>query len=349
MSDAAPIRYRRLPGSGTSRKGGSLLTVTRTTCRLWLGDDHLLQVESVGGYSETYRRFYFRDVQTISLHRTSSWYVSNAVLGLLFGASLVLTLAFRPNAGAYVFGVLAGLFGLVLLANALRGPTCACHLQTAVHREELPSLRRRRNAEKVLAQLLPLLEQAQGSPSGETLGSQYTGLLAHASATPAVPGQFARLADPSVTPYRSRAHLVLCLALLADALADVLNIFLPGVPVVLLCMITGATLAVAVLVALVKQHRTDLRPALRALTWVAAGLVGLGYLTGYIMMIVLTADSAGGASQWGYIKTLAELQPLQTTWWLAVLTAFASAAGVLGGLGLLFLRGQRRDPGDRPW
>jgi hypothetical protein len=343
MPDAAPLLYRRLPGSGISRKGGSLITITRTSCRLWLGDDHLLQVESVGGYSESYKRFYFRDVQAIYLHKTNSWLIVNLVSGLLTGLFLLWTLMIKDHAGVIALGIITGIFGLFLLVNALRGPTCACHLQTAVHREELPSLRRRRNAEKVLARLKPLFELAQGTETAETLAPQYATLLANANARPAAPGQFSRVVDPTVRAYRSHAHQVLCCALLADALADICNIFLPCIPVVLLCMATGATLAGAVLIALVKQHQTDLKPAVRALTWVTAVFVGLGYLTGYIMMVVMTPGMEQDGTQWGYIKAIAELRPLHTTWWLAILSITATLAGLLGGIGLLLLRQHWRE------
>ena len=343
MPDAAPVLYTRLPGSGISRKGGAFIAITRSSCRLWLGDDHLLQVESVGGYSESYKRFYFRDVQAIYLHKTNSWLIVNLVLGVLTGALLLWTLMVKDSAGVIALGIITGIFGLFLLVNALRGPTCGCHLQTAVHREELVSLRRRRTAEKVLARIQPLIEAAQGSATAEALASQYATLLAKANATPAAPGQFSRVADPSLSVYRSHAHQILFIALLADALADILNIFLPCIPVVLLSVTTGATLAGAVLIALVKQHQTDLKPAVRALTWVTAVFVGLGYLNGYVIMVLMTPGQNLDGTLWGYIKAIADLRPWQTTWWLAILSITATLAGLLGGIGLLLLRRHWRE------
>jgi hypothetical protein len=114
--------------------------------------------------------------------------------------------------------------------------------------------------------------------------------------------------------------------------------------VVLLGMATGATLSGAVLIALVKQHQTDLKPAVRALTWVTAVFVGLGYLTGYIVMVVMTPGTDQDGTQWGYIKAIADLRPLHTTWWLAILSITATLAGLLGGIGLLLLRQHWREP-----
>ena len=349
MPDAAPVQYQRLPGSGISRKGGFFLTLfltlTRTSCRLWLGDDHLLQVESAGGYSERYKRFYFRDIQAIYLYKTNTWLIVNLILGLLTGASLLWTLLVKDTGGIIVLSVITGVFGLFLLLNALRGPTCGCQLKTAVHFEELPSLGRRRNAEKVLARIRPLIESAQGSATAESLASQYAALLANAHAAPAAPGQFSRVADPALRVYRSRAHQVLFGALLADAVADVLNILLPSIPVVLLNMLTGAVMAGAVMIALVKQHQTDLKASVRALTWVAAVFVGLGYLTGYVIMVVMAPGQDADATQWGYIKAIADLQPFQTPWWLAVLCITAAVGGLLGATGLLLLREHWRERG----
>jgi len=342
MPDTAPVQYQRLPGSGIARKG-AFLSVSRTTCRLWLGDDHLLQVEAAGGYSETYKRFYFRDIQAIFLHKTNSWPIVNFILGLIAGLFLLWTLTVNDRAGKITLGIITGVFGFFFLLNLLRGPICCCHLKTAVHREEIPSLRRRRNAEKVLARIRPLIEAAQGSASAETLAPQYATLLATARATPAAPGQFLRVVDPALTPYRSRVHQVLFFALLADALSGVVHIFLPGVLAVLLSVVTGTTLAGAVVVALVKQYQTDLKFAVRVLTWITAVFVGLGYLAGYVILMVMAQSEHFDGTQWGYIKALAHLEPFETPWLLGILSVSTAIAGLLGGIGLLMLRQHRRD------
>ena len=180
MPDVAPVQYARLPGSGMSRKGASFLAVSRNSCRLWLGDDHLLQVESAGGYSESYRRFYFRDIQAVYLHKTKSWFAVNLILGVLTALFLLWALSVKDTGGQIALGIITGTLGIFLLVNVLRGSTCSCRLKTAVHLEELPSLRRRRNAEKVLARLKPLIEAAQGSTAAETVAPQYAAQIGRA-------------------------------------------------------------------------------------------------------------------------------------------------------------------------
>jgi hypothetical protein len=152
-----------------------------------------------------------------------------------------------------------------------------------------------------------------------------------------------RVVDPALGAYRGRAHQILFGALLAHALSELLNIFLPSIPVVLLKMTIGAVLAVAVVVALVKQHQTDLKSSVRAVTWVAAVFVGLGYLAGYVMMVVMAPGGHLDGTQWGYIKAIADLRPFETRWWLAMLSFTAAAAGLLGATGLLLLRQHWRE------
>ena len=60
MTAPGAVPYRRLPGRGRTPLGSH---------SLWIGEDHLLLVE-LRGFTETYRRFYFRDVQAIILRRT---------------------------------------------------------------------------------------------------------------------------------------------------------------------------------------------------------------------------------------------------------------------------------------
>ena len=60
MAASPRSAYRRFPGTGRYLLNRVLL---------YVGPDHLLQVTATG-YSENYRRFFFHDIQVISLHKT---------------------------------------------------------------------------------------------------------------------------------------------------------------------------------------------------------------------------------------------------------------------------------------
>jgi hypothetical protein len=56
------------------------------------------------------------------------------------------------------------------------------------------------------------------------------------------------------------------------------------------------------------------------------------------MMVVMAPGQRLDGTQWGYIKAIADLRPLATPWWLAILSISAAAALLLGSTGLLLLR-----------
>ena len=149
---ALPNSYAKLPGVG--HQIGSYT-------RLYRGADHLLQVSSVT-FSESYKRFYFRDIQAFIVIRTNTWFL---IIGLLFILALLLT-GLAVGSGDSVGSIVLGSFAVLLLILAaivgLRGPSCRCLVRTAVQTEKIPSLNRLRHAEKILAELAPLITAAQG-------------------------------------------------------------------------------------------------------------------------------------------------------------------------------------------
>lgn len=149
---------------------------------LWLGRDHLLCVDT-NGYTETYKRFYFRDIQVISIHRTQRHLWLAGILAFLAFIFVVLAIVAAPNTpfarwdGGEMFvecllGAMAALFLLLLLSNFLAGPACKCLLRTAVQIEELAPLNRVRRARKLLARLRPFIIAAQGELSREDISSR---------------------------------------------------------------------------------------------------------------------------------------------------------------------------------
>jgi hypothetical protein len=167
------MRYQRLTRSHT-RSMFSVAFTSRSS--LWLGDDHLLCVDS-NGYSETYKRFYFRDIQAVVIRETDRRMIWNAVLILptVFSFVCLMIYAFplRQNLGtAIAWSVVAAIFLVPSLINNILGKTCACHLRTAVQIEELPSLARVRRARNVLEKIRPLIAAVQGRLGAEEISSR---------------------------------------------------------------------------------------------------------------------------------------------------------------------------------
>jgi hypothetical protein len=171
--------YQRLTRA-RSRAGFAVLFVSRSS--LWLGKDHLLCIDS-GGYSESYKRFYFRDIQAISILRTDRHQWWNAILGFIVFVFFIFAIGVAPKtpfarwsdgqiAGEAVLGGVMGLCLLLLLVNFLLGPACNCFLRTAVQSEELSSLNRVRRARKALERIRSLIVAVQGEVAPEEIAAR---------------------------------------------------------------------------------------------------------------------------------------------------------------------------------
>jgi hypothetical protein len=168
--------YKRLPGRRFLSLAGKQT--------LWIGRDHLLSVSS-SGFGEQYRRFFLRDIAAITVQQTRRWMIWNVVLGVVAGVfGLIAVAVLGSGAGVeagfatffLVMVVAPSLVGLVV--NLLRGPTCSVRIQTAVQTSEIPAVGRLKAAEKLLAELVPLIQAAQpvgpphpSSPVPESAGA----------------------------------------------------------------------------------------------------------------------------------------------------------------------------------
>jgi hypothetical protein len=336
--------YVKLPDSGWLSIFGFVLT----RASLWLGPDHLLQVKLSAANQETSQRFYFRDIQALVLVEDKRWSMATISLGILTALVLLMAgltaLAGNSRGGVAALLVVAGVNGLFLLLNLLAGPTCACQLKTAVHYETLASLRRLRRARRIFGQLQPLIEQAQGAVSREEVAAQFQSVVQQLNVTePVAPGRPVTI-RPELKPYRSRMHRLLYWLLLPDAVLTGLHIFLSSTPVIFLSVIIELLLTGSLILALVRQSGTDLKPALKTLTWVVAGYVVANILAGYIILVVLTVNKElDDNTQWGLIRALAALQPLELPWLLYLLVINTVLSSVLCLWGLLLLGKHERD------
>ena len=141
--------YRRLPGRARNWMGSTTL---------WQGADHLLVVEG-RGYTESYRRFYYRDIGSIVTRGTGVATAWNVILGLLvlgIGAAAAAT----PADDRTYWAIPGAPLLVLLLVNAARGASCVSHITTRVQTAPLP-LRRWRPARRTLSLVRERVAEAQ--------------------------------------------------------------------------------------------------------------------------------------------------------------------------------------------
>ena len=175
------------------RRGFAVISSSRSN--LWLGQDHLLCIETEG-YTEGYKRFYFRDIQAITLRRTIRAQVIGIISGSLTGVFALVTLVADANATKFTFGIFAGVCATPFILNLILGRTCACQLRTAVQTEDVPSLSRVRRTRKVMARLRPLIAAAQGQLNVEEIPQRMQELATGATS----PARRYFVDDPNAPP-----------------------------------------------------------------------------------------------------------------------------------------------------
>jgi hypothetical protein len=260
----SPSSYRRLPGRGISLTG---------YYRLYEGPDHLL-LASETGYRESYKRFYYQDIQAVILGPSPARLIWNGLWGVLavicatvWGGILMASTPLET--GRLTSALITILLpATALLVNNLLGPSCTCHIQTAVQLELLPCLRRLRQAKRVLTRLRPHIESTQGLLSAESLASLAAAPVAGGPATPPV------IAAPAPLHSEGQIHRLLAWLLLADLPGTVLALAGPRWMHVPGMLLFSATCIVAV-IALVRQRGTDLPAGLRLVPWLTLASAGV--------------------------------------------------------------------------
>ena len=126
---------------------------------LWMGQDHLLHI-ATGIFVEEYKRFYFRDIQSLMVHQSKSWIVINIILAVLVAGLIFLTVAFGDLV-RIISGILALIMVVMLVVNLIRGPGCVCYIQTAVQKQKLRSISRIKKAQQIMDSLKPIILRSQ--------------------------------------------------------------------------------------------------------------------------------------------------------------------------------------------
>lgn len=146
---------------------------------LWIEKDHLLSVIH-RMFAEEYKRFYFKDIQSIVFCRT----VNGTVVTVIFGVLAAMTgglmlygwqMKHWPSMVLYFQMPTLAFFLLVFLIYLIKGPTCICYLRTAVQSERMYALRHIRRTMKVIRRIRAEAEAAQGTLVLEDLAAAEKG------------------------------------------------------------------------------------------------------------------------------------------------------------------------------
>ncbi len=303
-------QYRRLPGRSRGLMGSA---------SLWLAADHVLLVQS-RGYVETYRRFYFRDVQALLLRRTAAAWLWAAVAAVPL-ALMMLGAGLAQGIDRTVWLACASPLALVLLVHGLRGPSCVCHVRTAVEQTELPALRRLRPARRTCERLRALVEEAQGRVAIEVLargapgdpaavGSvpprlvpapAEAGLTAPAAAAgalgtpasaagvlpmPALPHGVAPAPRAGAASREARWHAPLFALLAADTVLSTAQVVAPGQLLDAGALLLGIVEFLIAIAALVEGRRKRLDQGLRRVTLASLIYVCAAFVGGWVTSVV---------------------------------------------------------------
>lgn len=318
------------------------------TARLWQGKDHLLLAQTMG-YSEEYKRFYFRDIQAILLrpsNRRLVWGIVWATFFALFFLIGFFSFTHKELPYFWLFFIL--FYAVGFSVNLLQGPGCVCHLKTAIQTAELP-IQRRRKADKIIGLLKPLIDAAQQNlPESASLGASSIPLSVSPSAQPvsAVPVA----ASPSPKVFHPWAHWALYSTLLALALLEASRFIQRLVPLYLLESALELSVCAISIFALIRQSGVEIPKMLRRVTVGAFLYMMADYIISFIYGIVLAVSNPQKSSdQWGWIKWLASQAPDKSgfTLFLAGYMIIGCLLfGLLGMVELGFYRKQR--PAEPP-
>lgn len=314
--------YQRLPG-----KKKSFLIGYYT---LWQAADHLLYIYSRFGV-EDYKRLYFSDIQAIVTRKTIVGKIQNVFLAILLSLFL-LQAALADGPWAYFGMTAAGLTFILLLINWLRGPTCETRIMTAVQTENLLPLYRLKNALKVMNDLRPVIEQHQGSLQPEILTK---GPVRSARQPPRRTGAPVKAARAE----KGEAHLILFALLIFDGLLICLNFWIHHIGLTLLGSGVSMAVGICVIIALVRQHGSNMQSPLRLVTWGALGYVCLSFAAGYGLTVSFVVKHPGTMpNQWEMLKVLASASPWDSPLMFGYHLLLLFIAAVLGMGGLFMLR-----------
>jgi hypothetical protein len=342
MATNKPI-YRPLGGKGRP----AFAFAVASTSRLYLGDDHLLYVTNER-FSESYKRFYFRDIQALVWHESERRnFIHVVVLLVGFFAALLswgIGSATSLTTGFVVLGIALFLCLLAFLINLILGPTCKCALKTAVHTQEVASLKRVRTTERIFAMVAPLIAAVQGTVTPENLAAGTEGTPAAGEVVSPAPVLAVSGSAPPprpITPLRHESgtfHALLFGSMLLDGVATTIDFFFNHIAVTLLSNCFGLAVMALLVAALVRQRDSDIGTGLRRVVWgtLIYLSISVALMSAYYGMESVTNPNVA-SNQWEWLKALSDTSPYDSPLVLVIFLTVIVCSFVLGVAGFLLL------------
>lgn len=318
---AERIHYRKLPGHRRGFVHGS---------SVWVGPDHLLAVNSLR-FREEYKRYYFRDIQAITIAKRPRFHLSTraAVIGYLW--LMAFGVLFRFPHGAAIVGAA----GIALVATWVYFSalcSCTCRIHTAVSQDRLPSIYRTWIAQRFLQAVEPQISAIQGALEQPPSDLEAVQIGPRRPIAERVPSP----TPPTTVPHRSFSFSLLLAILMMNALLSWLALqhVLRESP--LISNILALLEIAAAILVLVHRHHRRVSPAQQKLA--IATLIGVGLF--FYGTIVSTAVVAGAGA--------ATRQPVDTAAIARVSTQLDfMAALILSVAGLAILIFEKRAPQEQ--
>jgi ABC-type multidrug transport system fused ATPase/permease subunit len=334
MVTKTKIKYKRLPGRSP------FIIRLFFRCSLYIGNDHILAIDNKV-FSEDYKRFYFSDIQAIITRKTKSGAVWNIVLAFLTACVLPGVLLPNDESLRLFFWIVCGIILVALLINILRGPTCICHIMTAVQEDKLSSLHRLRTARKTIRTIRRAIEKVQGMLSLEEINASHRKDSIHAKAS------LNTLRRPhgrgrQIRHYNGTVHMIAFISLIADGILTSIAFVYHTLLISAASSALGVIYFMCIIIALAKQYASDIPRMVRVTTWASLVFVLISYVLSYILMITAFMRKPHVVmSQWDMYRAMLDLSPHDSSFLMAIYEFSAICALVLGVLGLIGLKKHR--------
>ena len=265
--------YRKFSG----RRGG-----LAAYSSIWLAVDHMLVCED-SLFIERYKRFYFKDIQALTVKKTDKSFIVDLVFFVLTMASFWF-LAHAAKGWNIFWGIIAALFFFNLVINIFKGQNCKVFVQTAVQEEELKGLDRVKKFEKFLKMIRPLIQSFQGEMDPQILETKYEEYFEKA--------QRAQAHSSQDKEQDSLLHTALFLLFFVWSFLIGAAYFFNNGILHAMVIIIYAVLVILNILAVVKQLRINIKPAIRVWAWVSMASMGIFLMMGYIALIIFGMESA---------------------------------------------------------